>query len=80
MRKLIQGMFLISPKNSGILAVHGVLDGGGRLPENWVGVGVPFHHLALSLEPGKLELRMNSIRHFDFTEDSMQTLQILFYP
>ena len=52
MRKLIQGMFPISPKNSGILAVHGVLDSGGRLPENWVGVGVPFHHLALSLEPG----------------------------
>ena len=37
---------------SGIFAVHGVLDGGGGLPEDRVGVRVPLHHLPLLLEPG----------------------------
>ena len=36
----------------GIFAVHGVLDGGGGLPEDRVGVRVPLHHLPLLLEPG----------------------------
>lgn len=34
-----------------VLAVHGVLDGGGRLPEDRVRVGVPLHPLPLSLKP-----------------------------
>jgi len=38
----------------GIFAVHGVLDGGGGLPEDRVGVRVPLHHLPLLLEPCKL--------------------------
>ena len=48
-----------------------------------IGLALEFHFIiwrsASNLET-KLELKMNSIRHLDFTEDSMQTLQILFYP
>ena len=36
---------------SGILAVHGILDGRGRLSEDRVRVRVPFHHLTLGLKP-----------------------------
>ena len=38
--------------DSGIFAVHGVLDGGGGLTEDRVGVRVPLHHLPLLLKPG----------------------------
>ena len=36
---------------SGILAVHGILDGRGRLSEDRVRIWVPFHHLTLCLKP-----------------------------
>merc|ERR550532_906416 len=39
---------------SGILAVHGVLDGRSRLTEDRGRVRVPFHHLTLGLKPCKL--------------------------
>ena len=48
-----------------------------------IGLALEFHFIiwrsASNLET-KLELKMNSMRHLDFREDSMQTLQILFYP